>query len=311
MANRTYRSILNRIEFDKLSTPEKIKLSLEKDIFEISSDYPKGRDFSELDFSIFEGKQFDFFEHYNIDDFGIMLNFSIPYEICNFLCNIILTSLTAHQFLKEINFKLLPLSTSEEKINFLYQEITKIDPFKLEELILDFNIENDVLELSPIQPVQLTSRNKNLLYDWLTDGIKHGADYEAYNTINTFCDSYLKFIYCQNCFNKIKSIKKGQQSIETKPNEGGLMHPDIFKKNGYKVFRKMHSIYKDKKYPIANYSFLYYAMKKDDLIHCTGLKFIEFLATDNVNLEKIDSRQSGKNNRMDFYNEIKSSIIAQ
>jgi|TARA_R110000823_G_scaffold185666_1_gene318087 hypothetical protein len=309
MAKRTFRNILNRKEFDKLTTPEKIKLALEKEIFEIADNYPYKRDFSKLDFSIYNDEEFEFFEHYDVDDFGIMLNYSIPHEICDLLCLRISHTYKSHLLLKEIQFKLEAFNTQDQKLNFLNQEIKKSDPFNLPELIGDFD--KGDLFLSPIQAIELISRNKNLLYDWLTDGIKYETNFEAYNTVNTFGDSYLKFIYCQYCFNEIKSIKKGQQSIETNPNEGELMHPDIFKKNGFKIFEKIHSKYKDKKHLVANYSFLFYAMTKDGLIHCSGIKFIEFLASYNVSIDKIDSRQSGKNNRMDYYNEIKSAIIAQ
>ena|SRR5690554_1956086 len=207
MSNRTFRNILIPKEFDSLTTPEKIKLALEKGIFKIASNYPKGSDFSELDFSIYDDKKFDFLEHYDIDDYGIMLNYDIPYEICNLLCLRVSHSYKSHQFLKEIQFKLEAYNTPEEKLNFLNGEIEEINPFQLEELLVDFDKKKSSLELSGLQPMELVSRNKNLLYDWLTNGIIYEANFEAYKTVNTFCDSYEKFLFAKHCYNEIKSIK--------------------------------------------------------------------------------------------------------
>src|SRR5690554_7671876 len=87
MSDRTFRNILNRKEFDKLSTPEKLKLALKKNIFELPSNYPEGRDFSESDFSKYSDEEFDFFKLYDVDDdFSIILNNSISDEIYEMLC---------------------------------------------------------------------------------------------------------------------------------------------------------------------------------------------------------------------------------
>lgn len=112
----------------------------------------------------------------------------------------------------------------------------------------------------------------------------------------------------------LRSLKKTiKKTSEVEPFEIRQIqvnpYPAIFKNKGYKVFERMHDNYKDKSNPVANYSFLYYAMQHDELIHCGGAEFIDFLATKDVSLDRIDSRQSGHNKRKDYYDEIKDSAI--
>lgn len=92
----------------------------------------------------------------------------------------------------------------------------------------------------------------------------------------------------------------------------------IFKNDiGFTIFTKMFEYYKDDKNTLANFSFLFHAMEKDFLV-CSQTKFREFLRNEkyNIEIEKIDSRQSGKTNKTKLYNSIKdkyqqSTIKAQ
>ena len=92
----------------------------------------------------------------------------------------------------------------------------------------------------------------------------------------------------------------------------------IFKNNiGFLVFTKMFELYKTETNDLANFSFLFYAMEKDFLV-CSQTEFRGFLrsAKYNIDIEKIDSRQSGNNKKTKLYNSIKemcqnSTINAQ
>ncbi len=76
-----------------------------------------------------------------------------------------------------------------------------------------------------------------------------------------------------------------------------------------KLFLKLHDRYKDEKmYSNANYSFIYYAMKNDALINSSGVYFIDYLASIDILIDRIDSRQSGSNKRTPFYEECKTSM---
>lgn len=84
----------------------------------------------------------------------------------------------------------------------------------------------------------------------------------------------------------------------------------IFKNDiGFIIFSKMFELYKPENTHLANFSFLFYAMEKDFLV-CSQTEFVKFLENDkyNVNIEKIDSRQSGTNKKSKLYNSIKETL---
>jgi len=85
-------------------------------------------------------------------------------------------------------------------------------------------------------------------------------------------------------------------------------YPKVFTKEGYNLFIKLHSSYKSQPKPMANYSFVYQALKRDSFIHCTQVFFINFLASLNIHIVKVDSRQYGANKRYAFYEECKKSL---
>ena len=130
-------------------------------------------------------------------------------------------------------------------------------------------------------------------------------------------------------FNLIEQPKQSKTSTELAPeNEefenfqpGPIIEDDlikIFKNNiGFSIFTKMFELYKTETNDLANFSFLFYAMEKDFLV-CSQTEFRGFLRTEkyNIDIEKIDSRQSGNNKKTKLYNSIKekyqsSTIKAQ
>jgi hypothetical protein len=84
---------------------------------------------------------------------------------------------------------------------------------------------------------------------------------------------------------------------------------EIFKNDlGYSIFLELHNIYKLKPKQQAYYSFLFYALDKDYLV-CSGSDFITFLSKLNIHIDKIDSRQSGTNNKRDLFNSIQDKFL--
>lgn len=82
--------------------------------------------------------------------------------------------------------------------------------------------------------------------------------------------------------------------------------PKIFKSvEGFLIFNEMYSFYKNETNHLANFSFLFYAMEKEFLI-CSQTEYKEFLGSEryNIEIDKIDSRQSGKNKKASLYNSI-------
>lgn len=104
---------------------------------------------------------------------------------------------------------------------------------------------------------------------------------------------------------RIKGIESNNSSI--KENTA----PDIFKDNlSYTLFEKLHNNYKDdKRYRLANYSFIYNSMKRDGFIICSGASFIRYISELDISIDKIDSRQSGKLRKTPLYDSFKAIIF--
>ena len=83
----------------------------------------------------------------------------------------------------------------------------------------------------------------------------------------------------------------------------------IFKNNlSFTLFEKLHDNYKGNSNTLANYSFIFFSLKKDDLIVCSGSNFIKFLSEHyDIQIDKLDSRQYGKNSKTKLYDAFKAS----
>lgn len=134
------------------------------------------------------------------------------------------------------------------------------------------------------------------------------SDLETLENLNvnllTFTEKK-QFEFYKNYLKK-KNTEPQQKEIiqldEVKKNE----YIEIFKNDsGYNIFLELHNIYKNKHNQQANYSFIFYALKKDYLV-CIGSRFIEFLSTISIHIDKIDSRQSGTNSKTELYKSIQS-----
>ena len=108
--------------------------------------------------------------------------------------------------------------------------------------------------------------------------------------------------YLTNVKPQPKEIDKPDEVKENK-------YLEIFKNDlGYSIFLELHNIYKLKPKQQAYYSFLFYALDKDYLV-CSGSDFITFLSKLNIHIDKIDSRQSGTNNKRDLFNSIQNKFL--
>jgi len=87
-------------------------------------------------------------------------------------------------------------------------------------------------------------------------------------------------------------------------------YPEIFTSYlGFSIFTKLHEIYKKEDKYLANYSFLYLALKSENLTVCSNVKFLEFLESYNIYIDKIDSRQAGKDNKkFPLYTSIRDNL---
>lgn len=99
------------------------------------------------------------------------------------------------------------------------------------------------------------------------------------------------------------------QQYQTDKAKGVNPYPTIFKDNrAFLIFERLHDSYKKDENECANYSFVYFAMKKDELIICRPVDFINHLSDiHQIEIDRIDTRQLGKNKRANLYNLIKAN----
>lgn len=107
---------------------------------------------------------------------------------------------------------------------------------------------------------------------------------------------------------QLKKFQKQVSKIKPKEDDSENKYPRIFKnKRSLNIFESLHEKYEEKPNPTANYSFIFYAMEKDKFVICGGSEFIKFLSQEfRVEIDRIDSRQSGSNNRTLLYNQTKN-----
>ncbi|TVZ23453.1 hypothetical protein JM84_2378 [Dokdonia sp. Hel_I_63] len=168
----------------------------------------------------------------------------------------------------------------------------------------------------------------NEILDGLTDCIKNliFITTKSYNkpndiqifVINSYLESYKKTISI--IISKYKFIDpflienflmKNSQLLEIDTISQENPHPLIFRSlEGFLIFEKLHNDYKKEKYHLANYSFLFYALERDGLLNSTQKSFRDFLATQNIFIDKIDARQAGRDNKkVNYYRTIYDSVL--
>lgn len=158
---------------------------------------------------------------------------------------------------------------------------------ELEKLILSINGLNDFLD-----------KNKHQSFKHKKEQLKYSKRYSE------FLKDKLKELDKTEVEKPLQTENNAKK--KTKKNE----RIDIFKDDlGFTLFYELHEIYKNKNYQQANYSFLYYALEKEYLV-CKGIDFINFLAENDIIIDKIDSRQYGTNKKSDLFNSIKANLIS-
>lgn len=156
---------------------------------------------------------------------------------------------------------------------------------------------------------KLVPIEKNRLKDIFCDNLERLKNEQTRTEFKTIIQKLIDEI--KNSNPDTTEADKPQQPKTNMPDEVKKNEFDkIFKNDiGFTIFTKMFELYKTEKTDLANFSFLFYAMEKDFLV-CSQTDFVKFLENDkyNVSIEKIDSRQSGKNKKLLLYDSIKESL---
>jgi len=173
-------------------------------------------------------------------------------------------------------------------------------------MFLENEIEQSKILLNEVGQVNRTSDKNPYSMSFDRSGYGYPKDHESIHLEKEFFKFYI--IKIEELLERLSIYKNGQKPKMEKPIELLKNENDkVFKNDaGFTIFTKMFEIYKDDKNALANFSFLFYAMEKDFLV-CTQTEFREFLRDEkyNIEIDKIDSRQSGKTNKTKLYNSIK------
>lgn len=211
-----FNNIIDRTIFDNLSTSEKIKLLLQKDIFFYGNMWFHNKfycqDFGELDFSVFEKLDFCFNETYEINNISIGINPLIQPEVFEGICNSVRQCLGTTLIIDEISFNLSMINKEKDKQKYLTEEISKIDPFGLSSLYVEFDRNTNKISLAPFLSNEYVGCYPDFIKKWITG--EHSLDDTfvlSYPHLENFYSSYQKFLIAEFCFNEISLIKKPQQ----------------------------------------------------------------------------------------------------
>ncbi|MGM0934043.1 MAG: hypothetical protein ACQEWD_11420 [Bacteroidota bacterium] len=167
-----------------------------------------------------------------------------------------------------------PVSEEFEPVNFVSKDPNKLICSKMNDGIP--LTEKDFIE----EEIQLMSKLKK-------ESLKRNEDKRLIK--------YLEFL------NVKKNNISNSTAINTNP------YPSIFaSEKGYLIFERLNKKYIKTDNHLANYSFLFYALETDKFLLCTGTEFKLFLSKNyQIEIDKIDSRQSGTNKKTIAYEAIK------
>lgn len=179
--------------------------------------------------------------------------------------------------------------------------------------------ENGTLKYGDLKSESVEERHKKTIEYCKNELSSIGLGYSTINLLHFTNNRFIGHLYYSEVEFIGNEIAKAYKVLnEPQQNETGnadkLLKNEfdkIFKNDiGFTIFTKMFELYKpEEKTHLANFSFLFYAMEKDFLA-CSQTEFVKFLENDkyDVNIEKIDSRQSGKNKKSKLYNSIKETL---
>lgn len=225
-----FHNLISSNEFEKLTTSEKIRWCLEKDIFyyapEGCTNYMKFNcvPFDNIDLSDFDKEPFILNKIYKLKKDSISLGevFSeeIFYKICEY-------SAVGKGYLIEnetnrIEFKIKSLNTEEDKLSYLTSEIDTLNLFDLPILDILYSKNNEELSIGPAVKYKMMEVTSEVQLGWITG--RYDYDYsnlelEENDFFVKFEKDFKKFLIYEYCQREIKMIKENSKRIvlEQKP----------------------------------------------------------------------------------------------
>lgn len=295
-----FNNIVDSKYFKHLSTSEKIKLLLQKDIFFFETTYNKDgfycQNFDKLDFSVFEKFLFGFYELYEIDNKSIKLNPLIQPEVFEGLCLEVKLCLDTSILMDEINFQLLLLKNRKEKVKYLREKIAETGFFDAYFLNFEFDKNTNEIFLSPIYYNEIILFNPRIVEKWVTGQYSpHNLFLHSEDYLIKFYSLYQKLLIVEFCFNEIILLNNPKDTESPATNTINLKtkneeltnkdysinisesnineevrniekHSHIFNKNAFEVWQSMFDSFGVNESSRTDVKFMFEEMKKDGLI---------------------------------------------
>ena len=210
-----FKNIINKEYFEKLSTAEKIKHCLEKNLFFLTNKDPLNpqnipEDISSLNFDIFNNEQFSLNEIYEVDDYVALLTGGVYEEIFNEICKNVDYSYTVQKLYESVKFDLATLMDKSSRQTYLSDKLKEINPLNLQYMKADFNWESNEFVINPDLPTNLVSAK-----DWIYLDTSHTyTNFREYKEIDDFCKDYQKFVLASICYNELQQINNSDEIDE-------------------------------------------------------------------------------------------------
>lgn len=146
--------------------------------------------------------------------------------------------------------------------------------------------------------------------EYYSGKIKYTSNLNVLDFKDSINEKNLKLI---EYINQKIDLLEGEKSSTDKIKENKNPYKEIFvNTSAFLLFEKLHKAFKDNHTPLADYSFIFYGMENDGFLLCKGTDFIKFISKMyQIEIDKIDSRQAGKNKRKKLYDSFKLNIAQE
>ena len=217
MQNLYFHNLIDKDKFEALSTPEKIRWCLEKDVFyyapkgEINYGKPNCVDLNTIDFSKFEEETFSTANTYRYDNDTITSSTIFEDEIFYIISRYFHQEFLGANVTDRIHLELNLLESKKEKLSYLISEVQKLNVFDLSSLHIGYWELSHLnrISIGPECKYNLYRKSKNIHLGWITGDYDH--EYPLFefkkNFFKEFENDIHKFFVYEYCMFQIKKLK--------------------------------------------------------------------------------------------------------
>lgn len=253
-----FHSIIDYDYFEKLNTPEKIKLLVENDIFGVkkrSNIFPDYNLYSfvpaefvcveniiDLDFNSYSDSKFDIYGKYKADNISGDITFSLNPFLESDVFEGIKTAISLcsdlHKIIDNIEMNVNLIPDKYGKIEYLRSKLNEINPFGIKEFTVEYDKHSNELILAPETSAELVADIPDFIIEWITGRHYPGSMFsiKKHPNLERFYYSYKKFYVARLCEFKIKTIQNEVSSTQSIKEHIENTKTVLTKENRYSYF---------------------------------------------------------------------------